>query len=129
MEATINNYRVNATLFVDGESYDINWDGMVFDNRTDYSEWIDEQLEAAEECENYDEVRRTLEAATDHLRPDHKVEDVELAKHNNGGDYLSWTLDGAEQWCQGEFFIDKDGILHHTAIAPNGDEVEITIKY
>ena len=60
---------------------------------------------------------------------EHDIEDIELDKHNNGGDYLSWKIDGTDQWCQGEFFVDKDSMLHHTAIAPNGDEVEITIKY
>ena len=129
MKAEIKTYRTNAVLCVGEDFINVNWDGMEFDNPVDYAEWIDEQLVAAEECENYGDVKASLEAATDHLRPEHKVEDVELTKHNNGGDYLSWTLDGAEQWCQGEFFIDKDGILHHTAIAPNGDEVEITIKY
>ena len=129
MKATIKNYRVNATLFVDGENYDINWDGMEFDNPAEYKEWVDEQLEAAEECENYDEVRRSLEAATDHLRPDHKVEDVELTKAGYGHDTLTWVLDGEEQSCTGEFYVDKEGMLHHTAIAANGDEVEITIKY
>lgn len=60
---------------------------------------------------------------------EHVIEDVELEKHGNGSDYLSWKIDGTEQWCQGEFFVDKDGNLHHTAIAPNGDEVEIVVKY
>ena len=113
MKATIKNYRVNATLFVDGENYDINWDGMEFDNPAEYKEWVDEQLEAA----------------TDHLRPDHKVEDVELTKAGYGHDTLTWVLDGEEQSCTGEFYVDKEGMLHHTAIAANGDEVEITIKY
>lgn len=59
----------------------------------------------------------------------HTVEDVELEKGGYGHDTLSWVLDGEYQDCTGEFYVDKDGILHHTAIAPNGDEVEITIKY
>ena len=129
MKANIKTYKVNAVLFVNNDSFDIDWDGMEFDNPTDYAEWIDEQLVAAEECENYAEVRRTLEAATDHLRPDHKVEDIELMKAGYGHDTLTWVLDGEEQSCTGEFFVDKNGMLHHTAIAANGDEVEITIKY
>ena len=129
MKANIKTYKVNAVLFVNNDSFDIDWDGMEFDNPTDYAEWIDEQLVAAEECENYAEVRRTLEAATDHLRPGHKVEDVELMKAGYGYDTLTWVLDGEEQSCTGEFYVDKEGMLHHTAIAANGDEVEITIKY
>ena len=129
MKANIKTYKVNAVLFVNNDSFNIDWDGMEFDNPTDYAEWIDEQLVAAEECENYAEVRRTLEAATDHLRPDHKVEDIELTKAGYGHDTLTWVLDGEEQSCTGEFYVDKEGMLHHTAIAANGDEVEITIKY
>jgi hypothetical protein len=59
----------------------------------------------------------------------HTVEDVELEKGGYGHDTLSWVLDGEYQDCTGEFYIDKAGMLHHTAIAPNGDEVEITAKY
>jgi hypothetical protein len=59
----------------------------------------------------------------------HTVEDVELEKGGYGHDTLSWVLDGEYQDCTGEFYVDKDGMLHHTAIAPNGDEVEITAKY
>jgi len=129
MKANIKTYKVNAVLFVNNDSFDIDWDGMEFDNPTDYAEWIDEQLVAAEECENYAEVRRTLEVATDHLRPDHKVEDIELMKAGYGHETLTWVLDGEEQSCTGEFYVDKEGMLHHTAIAANGDEVEITIKY
>ena len=129
MKANIKTYKVNAVPFVNNDSFGIDWDGMEFDNPTDYAEWIDEQLVAAEECENYAEVRRTLEAATDHLRPDHKVEDIELMKAGYGHDTLTWVLDGEEQSCTGEFYVDKEGMLHHTAIAANGDEVEITIKY
>ena len=129
MKAEIKTYRTNAVLFVGEDFVDVNWDGMEFDNPVEYKEWIDEQLEAAEECENYAELRASLEAATDHLRPDHKVEDVELMKAGYGHDTLTWVLDGEEQSCTGEFYVDKEGMLHHTAIAANGDEVEITIKY
>ena len=59
----------------------------------------------------------------------HTVEDVELEKGGYGHDTLSWVLDGEYQDCTGEFYVDKAGMLHHTAIAANGDEVEITIKY
>lgn len=59
----------------------------------------------------------------------HNLEDVELEKGGYGHDTLSWVLDGEYQSCTGEFYVDKTGMLHHTAIAPNGDEVEITAKY
>lgn len=60
---------------------------------------------------------------------EHVVEDIELMKAGYGHDTLAWVLDGEEQSCTGEFYVDKNGMLHHTAIAANGDEVEITIKY
>lgn len=59
----------------------------------------------------------------------HTVDDVELEKGGYGHDTLSWVLDGEYQDCTGEFYVDKAGMLHHTAIAANGDEVEITAKY
>lgn len=58
------------------------------------------------------------------------VEDVELMKGNhNTGDTLSWTYNGKDYSCTGEFYVDKDNNLHHTFIAPNGKEIEITIPY
>jgi hypothetical protein len=89
----------------------------------------DENMNFTISDEDYERLKAEFPAAFDDCFIIHKVEDVELDKHNNQGDYLSWVIDGVPQWCQGEFFVDKDGILHHTAIAPNGDEVEITIPY
>lgn len=57
------------------------------------------------------------------------VEDVELTKHGNGNDYLRWTWKGREYWAQGEFHVDKNGILHHDWITPTGHEIEITTQY
>lgn len=56
------------------------------------------------------------------------VTDITLTKNHNS-DMLEWWWQGKYFWCQGEFFIDKDNILHHTFIAPNGKEFEITIDY
>ena len=89
----------------------------------------DDNMDYTLSDEDYEKLETEFPAAFDDCFLIHKVEDVELEKHNNQGDYLSWVIDGEEQWAQGEFFVDKNGILHHTAIAPNGDEVEITIKY
>lgn len=58
------------------------------------------------------------------------IQDVVLVKHSNGSDYLSWSYKGQEFWAQGEFFIDRNGFLHHTFITPDTEEeIEITIKY
>lgn len=57
------------------------------------------------------------------------VEDVELTKHGNGNDYLRWTWRGREYWAQGEFQVDKNGILHHAWMTPTGHEIEIKAQY
>ena len=57
------------------------------------------------------------------------AENVELTKHSNGNDYLSWTWRGQEYWAQGEFYVDKERILHHDFVAPTGHKIEITIEY
>lgn len=56
-------------------------------------------------------------------------QDIELTKHNSGGDYLTWTYNGKEYWCQGEFYVDSDNNLHHTFYAPSGKAVEIVTPY
>lgn len=59
-----------------------------------------------------------------------KVEDVDLMKGNyNTGDTLTWTYKGEEYSCTGEFYVDKDNNLHHTFIAPTGEEIEIMTPY
>lgn len=59
-----------------------------------------------------------------------KVEDVDLMKGNyNTGDTLTWTYKGKEYSCTGEFYVDKDNNLHHTFIAPTGEEIEIVTPY
>lgn len=62
---------------------------------------------------------------------DPRIEDVELTKHGYGsGDYLSWLYKGKSYWCQGEFYVDKSGVLHHTFITPDTEEeIEILVQY
>ena len=60
---------------------------------------------------------------------DAKVEDVMLSKHGYNDDYLTWTYMGKEYWAEGEFYVDDSNVLHHTFIAPNGKEIEITCDY
>ena len=58
------------------------------------------------------------------------IENVELLKGSyNQGDTLSWSYGGKDYSATGEFFIDKDNILHHTFVTPDGDEIEIETKY
>lgn len=68
MKATIKTYQTNASLFVDKEVVRIDWDGMEFDCKSEYQEWIAEQMIPAEGCENYENVKQSLEIATDYLR-------------------------------------------------------------
>ena len=69
MKATIKTYQTNANLFVNEQTFTIDWDGMEFHTRNQYKEWIEEEMEPAKECDNYEEVRQSLEIATDYLRP------------------------------------------------------------
>lgn len=71
MKATIKTYRTNATLFANDDAYTINWDGLrgEFDTVAEYNEWISEQLTPAAAARNYDEIKLSLEIATDYLRP------------------------------------------------------------
>lgn len=58
------------------------------------------------------------------------VENIELLKGNyNQGDTLSWSYDGKDYSSTGEFFVDKNNMLHHTFVTPDGKEIEIEIKY
>lgn len=60
----------------------------------------------------------------------YQITDVELTKGNfNQGDTLRYKANGEEQCVTGEFYIDKNGILHHSHIFPDGTEVEIKTKY
>ena len=59
----------------------------------------------------------------------HIITDVELEKHGYGHDVLTYQADGQYTQIDGEFYIDKAGMLHHSHIFPDGEEVEITIKY
>lgn len=69
MKAEIRTYQTNATLFVNDNAHTIDWDGLTFDTPAEYSEWITEELTPAAAADNYDEVRQSLEIATDYLRP------------------------------------------------------------
>lgn len=69
MKANIKTYKTNAYLFVDEKSYTIEWDGLEFDNEEEYYGWITEVMEPAMGCSNYEEVKLSLEIATDYMRP------------------------------------------------------------
>lgn len=85
-----------------------------------------DEWDEAEEPEDSDEVIDKWVAFFTH---EGEISDIRLTKHNNGFDYLEWSYDGKEYWCQGGFYVDRDNVLHHTFFAPNGKEVEITCQY
>lgn len=58
----------------------------------------------------------------------HEIEVLEVGKAGNGL-YIQYEIDGNQYECTGEFYIDKDGVLHHTHIMPDGEEIEITYQY
>ena len=65
-KATIKCYKGNATAFYLGNFYDINWDGMEWDNEEEWNEWADEELSAIKGADNYEDVKRTLLISTSH---------------------------------------------------------------
>lgn len=67
MGAKIKCYKGNADLFVDGNFFPILWDGMTFDNKEEWSEWADEVLSPAADCNNYMDIRLSLHIHTMHL--------------------------------------------------------------
>lgn len=75
MKATIETYRNNATLFVNDNAHTIDWDGAEFDTVEEYNEWIAEQLIPAAAADNYDDIKHSLEIATDYLRPSQPKKD------------------------------------------------------
>lgn len=46
-----------------------------------------------------------------------------------GHDNLIYLADGEYQEVDGEFYIDSDGMLHHSHIFDDNTEIEFTIKY
>ena len=60
-----------------------------------------------------------------------RVDDVECSRDGHQGITLSYTIDGKPYEITGEFFIDKAGVLHHSAADPADPtkEIEITYQY
>lgn len=85
-----------------------------------------DEWDEAEEPEDGDAV---IDKWVEFFTHEGEISDIRLTKHNNGGDWLAWSYDGKEYWCQGEFYVDRDNVLHHTFFAPNGKEFEIVCDY
>lgn len=86
----------------------------IADARRHMSMWTDEEREGCEIVE---------------VDAPHEVTDVELTKGGYGHDTLVYFADGEEIEVTGEFYVDKDGMLHHTHTFEDGEEIEITLPY
>lgn len=75
------------------------------------------------------QIKKTTTQNQNTMKTNHTITDIELSKGGYRHDTLSFLADGKYVQVDGEFYIDKDGILHHTHIFPDGKEVEITIEY
>lgn len=60
-----------------------------------------------------------------------RVNNVECTKDGNQGITLYYEIDGKPFTVTGEFYIDKNGVLHHSAIDPTNEneEIEIMVQY
>lgn len=103
IEAEIKTYRTNAILFVGEEDiYRIDWDGYEFITPQEYYEWIDEVLEPANGCKNYDHVRTMLEISTDYLRPDESKRYSVCYEPDPSG-YNSRYVGSVSDYCDGGY--------------------------
>lgn len=59
----------------------------------------------------------------------HTIEDVEITKGGYCHDCLTFYADGERIQVDGQFFVDKQGVLHHWHIFPDGKEQEVTVQY
>lgn len=67
MKTKINCYKTNADLFVNNNTYNINWDGLTFIDNEDWNDWATETLKPCEQTENYEDIKNTLYIHTNHL--------------------------------------------------------------
>jgi hypothetical protein len=56
----------------------------------------------------------------------HTIDNIEITKMGMGYN-LNYSVDGKDYTVTGEFYIDKDGYLHHTHIADD-EELDIVAK-
>lgn len=115
-------YVYNEDDVEDGGWVDLPEDGFLSKEEADK---LLRELKGYCDANGYKNVNLYIEGIEDDGEP----QDIELTKHNSGGDYLTWTYNGKGYWCQGEFYVDSDNNLHHTFYAPSGKAVEIITPY
>lgn len=47
--------------------------------------------------------------------------------HHPNGIYISYTVNGKEYWCQGQFHFDGER-HHHVHVGPRGGEYDVVFK-
>lgn len=90
---------------------------------------VDPEGATPEQDAKLDAILESYRKQIAHEDETHTIEDVELTKHGYHHDCLTYVADG--KYCQfdGEFYVDKEGFLHHTHIFDDGIEKEIVVKY
>lgn len=121
----------DEAIIADVENYDDNEISIV--ENDDELEVLKAELAGNDDLYNYDAVVKLKNDEGNILYimywTDEAPSDITLTKGNHQGDNLTWSFMGKDYCCTGEFFVDKDNMLHHTFFAPSGKEIEITCKY
>ena len=73
--------------------------------------------------------RNQLNQNINDMETKHIIDNIQLTKHSNGNDNLSYTADGVFKEVDGEFYVDRQHKLYHSHIFEDGTEIEITIPY
>ena len=65
------------------------------------------------------------------LTNNRRIQNVEYTRDGHQGVTLYYELDGVPSSVSGEFYIDKQGVLHHTVTDPKDEtnEIEIMVQY
>lgn len=97
MKATIKIYKGNADLFFNGNFYTIDWDGLEFNDETEWCKWADEKLKVIRHADNYYYIKDRLHINTKHLIKNKKMYMIDLPHCVSGIDeYFETRLEAEE---------------------------------
>ena len=120
----------DEAIIADVDNYDDNEISIVKDE--DELEMLKAELAGNDELTNYDAVVKLRNDEDNILYimywTDEAPSDIVLTK-GSMGDNLTWSFMGEDYCCTGDFYVDKDNMLHHTFFAPSGKEIEIICNY
>lgn len=121
----------DEAIIADVDNYDDNEISIVKDD--DELEMLKAELAGHDDLHNYDAVVKLRNDEDNILYimywTDEAPSDITLTKGNHQGDNLTWSFMGEDYCCTGEFYVDKDNMLHHTFFAPSGRVIEIVTPY